>query len=344
MSAPMIDSVGNVWFVGSYERAAQPGATRNGLFRAVLQPATFSYKLELVLSQGDVLPGRNSGRNYLVEFITLNDSNSIGSGTAWSGNIAEVAHLAQAPAGLSTSDSRTLGGLVLNVSLVYDRDGDGMFVPSTGTGGTAGSPDEDYEALLYVAASNDCNLNGIPDDKDIFDGTVQDGNMDGIPDVCQGSLGTLYCFGDGSGTACPCGNASAVGANDGCLNSFGLAGRLRASGVPSLATDNVVLAGSQMPNAPALYFQGTQRVNAGAGALFGDGLRCAGGQVVRLKQITNAGGGSQYPQAGDPPVSVRGLVTAPGLRMYQVWYRNSAPFCTPDGWNLTNAVEINWLP
>jgi hypothetical protein len=154
----------------------------------------------------------------------------------------------------------------------------------------------------------------------------------------------VFCPGDGTGTACPCGNHSAVGAGEGCLTSFGLGGKLRGAGSASLTGDTLVLSGSQMPNAPALYFQGTAQVSAGAGTVFGDGKRCAGGTVVRLKQITNVGGASQYPEAGDPPVSVRGLVTAPGIRTYQIWFRNNAAFCTPDGWNLSNGIEVNWLP
>jgi uncharacterized membrane protein len=152
------------------------------------------------------------------------------------------------------------------------------------------------------------------------------------------------CIGDGSGAACPCGNQSAPGAMEGCLNSLGLGGRLRGSGSTSLAVDTLRLTGSQMPSAPALHFQGTLTLGGGAGAPFGDGLRCAGGALVRLKQVVNVGGMSQYPAAGDPPVSVRGLVTAPGSRTYQVWYRNAAPFCSPDGWNLTNGVEVTWAP
>ena len=54
------------------------------------------------------------------------------------------------------------------------------------------------------------------------------------------------------------------------------------------------------------------------------------------------GGASQYPAAGDLSVSVRGGVTGPGTRTYQVWYRNAADFCTPDTFNLTNGVEVLW--
>ena len=98
-----------------------------------------------------------------------------------------------------------------------------------------------------------------------------------------------------------------------------------------------------MPNASALYFQGTSRVNAGAGSVFGDGLRCVGGAVVRLGTKLNSGGASTFPSAGDPSVSVRGGVTAPGcVRYYQVWYRNAATFCTASTFNLTNGLRIAW--
>jgi hypothetical protein len=160
-------------------------------------------------------------------------------------------------------------------------------------------------------------------------------------DLSPGAVGTGYCFGDGSATACPCGNAGAAGR--GCGSSVNAAGaRLAASGLPSLSADGVVLAGSGMPNSSALYFQGTARTNGGLGQVFGDGLRCAGGSVVRLGTKANAAGASSYPGPGDLSVSVRGAVAAPGTRTYQVWYRNAAAFCTADTFNLSNGLEIVW--
>jgi len=97
-----------------------------------------------------------------------------------------------------------------------------------------------------------------------------------------------------------------------------------------------------MPNSSALYFQGTGQVNGGMGVAFGDGLRCVGGTVLRLKVVTNAAGSSQYPQAGDPSVSVRGQITMPGVRNYQVWYRNAASFCTSQTFNLSNGWSVTW--
>jgi hypothetical protein len=151
-----------------------------------------------------------------------------------------------------------------------------------------------------------------------------------------------FCFGDGSGTACPCGNAGSAG--NGCASSVNAAGaNLTASGSASLSADTLVLAGSGMPDSSALYFQGTAQLNGGMGTVFGDGLRCVSGSIVRLKTTSNSAGVSQFPQAGDPGVSVRGMVGAPGTRTYQVWYRNAAAFCTPSTFNLTNGVEVTWM-
>jgi hypothetical protein len=38
----------------------------------------------------------------------------------------------------------------------------------------------------------------------------------------------------------------------------------------------------------------------------GDGLRCAGGNVLRLKIVNSLSGTSHYPGSGDAPVSVVG--------------------------------------
>jgi hypothetical protein len=156
-------------------------------------------------------------------------------------------------------------------------------------------------------------------------------------------VGTAFCFGDGTGTACPCGNSGAPG--NGCAHSLNAGGaNLSAAGLASLASDSVVLTGVAMPNSSALYFQGTAQQNGGLGSLFGDGLRCAGGTTIRLGTKANAGGASQYPGALDPSISVGGLVTAPGTRTYQVWYRNAAAFCTAAAFNLTNGLSISWAP
>jgi hypothetical protein len=148
-----------------------------------------------------------------------------------------------------------------------------------------------------------------------------------------------YCFGDGSGTACPCGNYGTL--SNGCANSVEANGaNLSASGQASLPVDTLVLLGIGMPNSSCLYFQGTSAISV----VFGDGLRCVANSITRLGTQTNVAGASQYPAAGDAPISVRGNVTAPGTRTYQVWYRNAAAFCTAATFNLSNGVEVVWRP
>jgi hypothetical protein len=174
--------------------------------------------------------------------------------------------------------------------------------------------------------------------------------------------GVYYCFGDGSGTPCTCAgaappNPSAPGAMEGCANSItpGVGAALRTSATTSAiasvaadagGTNAITLLGTQMPNSSCLYFQGTTRQNGGAGTAFGDGLRCAGGTVIRLGTKTNVAGASQYPAPGDNALSVQGIVPASGgIRTYQAWYRNAAAFCVPAAtFNLSNGAEITWVP
>jgi len=163
-----------------------------------------------------------------------------------------------------------------------------------------------------------------------------------IPGGVINSLG--FCYGDGSATACPCGNNATAGSQSGCNNSLGSGGRLQATGTASIANDTLVLSGTQLPNSSALYFQGTTQANGGLGTAFGDGLRCAGGTVVRLGTKNNVSGGSSYPAAGELSVSVRGGATAGTSRSYQLWYRNAAAYCQPETFNLTNGWWLTWQP
>jgi hypothetical protein len=192
----------------------------------------------------------------------------------------------------------------------------------------------------------DCNANSAPDPEDIALGASADSNADGIPDECQGTS-SAFCFGDGTGAACPCANNGASG--NGCANSSNANGaHLSTSGVPSASHDTLVLVGSSMTSSSSvLYFQGTARIASGMGAPFGDGLRCAGGNVIRLGIETNVGGASSYPGLpADPPISVSGAIPSIGgvTRHYQAWFRDAASFCTASVFNLTNGVSVTWTP
>jgi hypothetical protein len=231
--------------------------------------------------------------------------------------------------------------------VIVDSDADGIADADDNCPSIANPGQEDCDADLIgdvceiAAGAPDCNANTIPDACDLAAGTSQDLNGTGVPDECEPSI-LAFCPGDGSGTTCPCGNHSPAGGGAGCLNSLGLGGRLAGSGSASLANDTLLLAGSGMPNSSALYFQGTTRQSGGLGLVFGDGLRCAAGTAIRLGTQTNVAGSSQYPASGDAPIAQRGLVSSPGLRTYQVWYRNAADYCTPATFNLTNGLSVIW--
>jgi hypothetical protein len=165
-------------------------------------------------------------------------------------------------------------------------------------------------------------------------------------DACAPSPYGLFCSGDGTATACPCGNIGPPGA--GCKHSGLNAGKLRGFGEASLSADTFVLLGLEMtPGSNALYFQGTMQMNGGSGAVFGDGLRCIGGALARIAVVTNGlsenYGASRYPEdANDPSVHQLGQITQPGTRYYQILYRNFASYCTPAAFNLSQGLSVTW--
>jgi hypothetical protein len=140
---------------------------------------------------------------------------------------------------------------------------------------------------------------------------------------------------------CPCG---ALGSPmHGCANSANPAGgRMDLLGTASLSNDTLVFPGSSMTNAAVLYFQGDSYTLSGSA--FGNGRRCVFGNLVRLGVKVNSGGSSRYPDIGDPAVSVQGLVSAPGMRAYQAYYRDFGGSCPAGTFNITNGMVVTWIP
>ncbi len=166
VGVPMIDSAGNVWLISDIELLANPGVITRALLRSVYNPGAFSYRLELVLKLDDIFHGVNSDRDYQVNFIDLRDLNSISSGTAFSHNISEVAHMNSDPSLYSPADPRSLGGIVLAAGITYDSNQDSAFDDCTAV---LGSTDEQYNVLLYIGATGQ-----VPcvDDADCSDGVA----------------------------------------------------------------------------------------------------------------------------------------------------------------------------
>ena len=164
-------------------------------------------------------------------------------------------------------------------------------------------------------------------------------SINGMQVVPLANSGTSYCFGDGTGTVCPCGN---VGASDeGCSNSTGVGGSLTGSGNADISDDTLRLrASGVVPTQPGLFFQGLNAVNGGSGIVFGDGLRCAGGTVIRL-QVVNADASGDA--ASTVSISASGGVSSGDVRRYQYWYRDPGGSPCGTSFNLTNGLEVTWL-
>jgi hypothetical protein len=190
----------------------------------------------------------------------------------------------------------------------------------------------------------DCNLNGIPDTCDIAGGGSIDQNGNTIPDECEQSGGTPFCFGDGAangGIDCPCMNNSTPGQQVGCLNSTLAGGQLLGTGTTSVSGDTLVLNATGLPPTGfAVFLQGVTITTVP----FGDGVRCAGGALIRLATKPVVAGTVSYPVGAELPISVKGMVPPTGgVRYYQNYYRDPSGPCGTF-FNVTSGVSVIWQP
>lgn len=151
-----------------------------------------------------------------------------------------------------------------------------------------------------------------------------------------------YCFGDDleDPQLCPCTNPDVAG-GAGCANSTGSGAVLSASGVADTAADSFVLDASGLPaTVTAIFFQGDgPTAAAGVGQPFGDGLRCAAGNIVRLEVSASDGSGNV---SSSVSLSAVGGVASGETRSYQCWYRDTTGPCA-SGSNTSNAWLQEWL-
>jgi Tol biopolymer transport system component len=278
-----------------------------------------------------------------------------------------------AQSGITTRISMDSNGVQGNVESEVARiSSDGRYVTFDSfafnlvPGDTNGTRDAFVHDRLSGATSRmSLDSNGVQGNADSFCGALSSdaryaafyslasnlvtGDTNGTSDVFvrdRGPASSLiaFCFGDGSGGACPCGNAGATG--HGCQNSVATGGALvTASGVASLSADTVALASSgELPTALSIVLQGDTWI---APVVFGDGLRCAGGTLKRLYVKSASGGSTSAPQTGDPAISARSAAlgdTIPlgATRIYQVYYRDANLVFCAGGFNVSTAIAIAW--
>jgi hypothetical protein len=116
---------------------------------------------------------------------------------------------------------------------------------------------------------------------------------------------------------------------------------LSASGSASIAADDLVLQASQLTAGPGLFFQGNNAINSGNGNSFGDGIRCAGGQVIRL-EVRFANNANGFTADSTISVATKGGVSIGDTKRYQFWYRDAGTSPCSSLFNLTNGYEVTW--
>jgi hypothetical protein len=219
---------------------------------------------------------------------------------------------------------------------------DGALVGTVGGGAPANLAGPSWNIGTWDTAIE--FFDGLLDDIQVYSGSLDAGDVAYLfanpGATVSGTVGTAYCFGDGAGTVCPCGNPG--GAGEGCANSTGVGATALADGSTSVGTDDLTFDGhGLLPLQPALLFSGNSAVNGGDGVIFGDGLRCAGTQVKRLGvRVPDAAGDANW----GPGLAPMGQWVAGDTRRFQVWYRDPSGSPCGSNFNLSHGVEVTFSP
>ncbi|MFT7485533.1 MAG: hypothetical protein ACI9F9_001383 [Candidatus Paceibacteria bacterium] len=194
---------------------------------------------------------------------------------------------------------------------------------------------------IVAAHSEDSNAAGVNGDQG--DNSASYAGAAYVFNLAEGQSGSAFCFGDGTGTLCPCGANGAQG--QGCANTGGSGSRMDGTGDAVLSADTFGLAIVGGPaNKPGLVLRASNQINGGLGILVGDGLLCIGGQSARSQvQVTNANGNVAFVDFQGLPFGQSSFgVGIPAY--YQFWYRDPSNTCSGSGFNFSNAWATIWLP
>jgi len=143
--------------------------------------------------------------------------------------------------------------------------------------------------------------------------------------------------------ACPCGNDG--GPCAGCANSTDLGTSLLGAGSASVLADDLVLTATQAPpDQWGLFFMGPNQIDLP----FGDGRRCAGGQLFRYALQHSGPAGSFTLGPGVVADALTrfppgGQITPGETWNFQVWHRDPAGPCG-NAHTASNAFSVTFLP
>jgi hypothetical protein len=153
-----------------------------------------------------------------------------------------------------------------------------------------------------------------------------------------------YCVATSSqfGGYCPCSNPAGSATSEGCRNSTGQGALLTGTDTqPHVSNDQLVLTATHLPAGFCLFFQGD--ASPLPPVVAGDGIRCTGGNLIRLMPAKAVVAGSaHYPTGNDPRISLIGNDVQGSDRFYQCYYRDASGPCGST-FNMTNSWHVGWI-
>ncbi len=213
---------------------------------------------------------------------------------------------------------------------ILDTDTDGDAVPDC----------IDNCPAIANPGQEDCNANAVGDTCDIASSYSLDVNTNTLPDECEPGPGTPFCFGDGTGAACPCGNTGGTG--EGCGNSTGNGALLYNGGGASVSAKDTALFTVRTPqNILGLVFMGDTTAGGGLGVPLFDGLLCVGGNTLRFPVRFSGTTGTIV--LIDPVSSSLGLITSGSTWYFTTWHRDAAGPCGTSA-NFSNGLQVDFQP
>ena len=169
LSSPAMDRFGNLYFLATAMLTS--GGATTGLFRANFDDANNGFQIELLANVGSVFAGVNSQRNYQIQFMGTADGDSVDSGAIFSGAIVQDINRHVPPGLIGYGNPHSLGALLVRAKIVYDRNGDGLYLDPT-VAGNSGQPDQGYNVAMIVMPDYnpiDFNLDRVVNPDDLGD-------------------------------------------------------------------------------------------------------------------------------------------------------------------------------
>ena len=250
------------------------------------------------------------------------------------------------PGFLNTSNFGTAGDFLAGTYTFVESGGASLPTSSNGIDITPGTYDQTFDSGGVIWNSGDAGIVNTPMSMitgpagnwtlTIYDwgggdsGSFTGWTLNGQGGATGPNTGAAYCFGDGTGAACPCSANGAAG--EGCMTTSGSGALLVGSGDADVANDSLSLSVTGGPaGKPGIFFQGDTQMAAPAG----DGLLCSNSTLRYAVNYLDASG--SVTQSGFGANATSGTTLN-----YQYWFRDPANTCGMGGFNYSNGWVVTW--